>query len=65
MGRVGVGRGRVATPGVCIIESRRMGGWRETSEADREIGALCGCTYVVARRLAIASDLKSAREVEV
>lgn len=38
----GPGRGRVATPGVCIIERRRIGGCREISELVREMGALSG-----------------------
>lgn len=48
----GPGRVRVATPGVCIRERRRIGGCRDISELERDIGALSGCTAIEARRQA-------------
>lgn len=61
----GVARGLVATPGVCVIERRRIAGWRETSEEDREIAAFCGCTNMEARLLAIMCGLESAKDIDV
>lgn len=64
----GLGRVRVATPGVWISERRRIGGCRDISELVLDIGALSGCTATEARRQfrdCIASDLISARDIDV
>lgn len=64
----GPGRVRVATPGVCTSERRRIGGCRDISELERDIGALSGCAAMEARRQAgvcISPGLDSDRGAKV
>lgn len=64
----GLGLVRVATPGVCIKDLRRMGGCKDISELERVMGALSGWMGRETRREARArscSVSRSRSEVDV